>query len=86
MNIGEIIKKLSGNGNRRVIDPEKVSPDEVELNSYLESERKARVKTMLNYYRKKKEYEHWHSKKLLQGSIRKQLHSGSIILKGGRNI
>jgi hypothetical protein len=83
--IKELLQKLAGAGRRNDgFIPDKVSPDEVELSNYMEHERKERIKKMLIYYRKKKEYEHWHSRKILQDSMAKPLHSGSIILKEGR--
>ena len=86
--IKELIQKFVRRQNNEFNEmPEKVSPDEIELNSYMERERKDRIKKMLNYYRKKKEYEQWHSKKILQGRLQKApLFSRSIILKEGRRI
>ena len=84
--IKELLQKLTGSRNKEFY-PEKVTPDEVELDNYMEHERKARVKKMLNYYRKKIEYEQWHSNKIIQqGLNRKKLYHGSLILKGGRKI
>ena len=83
--IKEILQKLAGRKRRDDYEPERLSPDEVELNSYMERERKDKVRRMLDYYRKKKEYEYWHSKRILQGK-KGQVYSRSIILKEGRII
>lgn len=85
MTIKEIIRKFI-NGNRREnYVPEKITPDEVKLQSYINEERKARIKRLVNYYEKKRERDYWTSKKILQGS-RYSPSKSSVILKGGRNI
>jgi len=79
MAIGDILKKLMGGS--RASEGERVkgmSPDEVELQSYMEEERRDNLKKLLGKYREKK------SKEMLMGNTLVDQGKGSVI--GAKNV
>jgi hypothetical protein len=69
MGIKEIIQRWA---HRESANYEGISPDEVELNSYLRAERRRMIKERLAYYRNKEAKEIWGSSTFTKGD-------GSII-------
>lgn len=66
MGVKEFIQKLL---NREVshVKGEAISPDEMELSSYLKQERRDRIKQQLQYYRRKQAREDWTKASLFKG-------------------
>lgn len=64
--IKEFIKKLL-NRETSHVKGDALSPDEVELNSYLKQERRDRIKKQLQYYRRKQAREDWTKASLFDG-------------------
>ena len=77
----EILQKFFARKQGDYNPPERLDPDEVELQSYLQEERKKRIKKMAQFYRAKKAREFWHGNSILKNdrvilTMKNQLEEG----------
>jgi len=81
-----IKKMFFGSGSREeeeLIKSRKITPDEVELKSYLEQERRDNIKKMLRYYRAKQRQEILVGQKMEVG---KNMLNSKNVFKGMKNV